>query len=68
MDGNWKLVGKKVARNKGCDENMWELYNLSEDRTELNNLAEKMPEKVRDMSVQWLKWAKKNNVYPKPGK
>lgn len=67
MDGNWKLVGEKVAGNQGPDESKWELYNLAEDRTELNNLASQMPEKVKQMSAQWMKWAKEKNVYPKPG-
>lgn len=67
MDGNWKLVGKRVAGNEGHDKNKWELYNLLEDRTELNNLANKMPERVQKMSDQWMKWAKEENVYPKPG-
>lgn len=67
MDGDWKLVGKRVAGKNGTDVNKWELYNLKEDRTELNNLAEQMPEKVKQMSAQWMKWAKESNVYPKPG-
>lgn len=66
MDGDWKLVGKRVAGSKGPDESKWELYNLAADRTELNNLADQMPEKVKEMSVKWMKWAKEANVYPKP--
>jgi arylsulfatase A-like enzyme len=67
MDGDWKLVGKRVAGNKGTDVKKWELYNLKEDRTELNNMAKQMPEKVKEMSAQWMKWAEESNVYPKPG-
>ena len=66
-DGDWKLVGKRVAGIQGLEESKWELYNLAEDRTELNNLASQMPEKVKQMSAQWMKWAKEKNVYPKPG-
>lgn len=68
IDGDWKLVGKRLAGNKGLDERKWELYNLAEDRTELNNLADQMPEKVKELSAKWMKWAKEANVYPKPGR
>ncbi len=64
--GDWKLVGTRVSVPDGPDDAKWELYNLREDRTEMNNLAEKYPQIVRDMSEQWKKWAQKANVYPKP--
>jgi len=67
VDGNWKLVGIRVAGKYGPIESKWELYNLAEDRTELNNLADQMPEKVTKMAAKWMEWAKKENVYPKPG-
>ena len=38
-DGDWKLVASG-------ETGPWELYNLIEDRSEMNNLAEKHPEKV----------------------
>lgn len=47
--GPWKLVSAKLGR--------WELYNLDEDRTELNDLAAKYPERVEAMSKQWFKIA-----------
>ena len=46
--GDWKLVRFGKAR--------WELYDLEKDRTELNNLAKKHPEKVQHMAVLWEKW------------
>ncbi len=33
----------------------WELYDLSKDRAEQNNLAEKMPDKVKELSALWQK-------------
>jgi arylsulfatase len=42
---NWKLVCHKGAR--------WELYNLSEDPTELNDLASAHPDRVKAMSDRW---------------
>ncbi len=46
--GDWKLVSDS---NKA-----WELYNLSKDRTEQDNLAEQMPERVQEMSNRWEKF------------
>ena len=48
--GPWKLVSAKLGK--------WELYNLDEDRTELNDLAEKHPERVAEMSAEWFRVAK----------
>ncbi|MCH2206646.1 MAG: arylsulfatase [Lentisphaerales bacterium] len=45
---NWKLVSFK----KGD----WELYNLSNDRTETKNLAQEMPEKVQEMKKLYEGW------------
>ncbi len=44
-DGDWKLVSFKSEP--------WELYNISKDRTELNNLASKYPKRVKLMSDIW---------------
>jgi len=66
-DGDWKLVGRGVAPADGVKPDRWQLYNVKEDRTELNNLAKDMPEKVAELSKQWSGWAKSASVYPKPG-
>ncbi len=44
--GDWKLV---AAGRKGP----WELYNLRNDRCESNNLADKFPEKVKELAARW---------------
>jgi arylsulfatase len=36
----------------------WELYDLEADRTELNNLADKMPEKVAQLAKRHQAWLK----------
>ena len=64
-DGEWKLVGKNVSPPGGLKAHKWELYNLSADGTELNNLSAKDPERVSSMSKQWEEWAKRAHVYPK---
>ena len=46
--GDWKLV--KLGKSP------WELYNLKTDRTELNNLADKHPDRVEKMTQLWQDW------------
>ncbi|MBX2850399.1 MAG: arylsulfatase [Phycisphaeraceae bacterium] len=40
----------------------WELYDLSTDRTELNNLAAEQPELVKSMGDSWHHWAEHVNL------
>jgi len=54
-----------VAPAEGLQPERWQLYNLAQDRTELNNLAGQMPDKVARYSTQWSEWAKSASVYPK---
>jgi len=65
IDGDWKLVGANVATPAGIQEKRWELYNLANDRTELNNLAKSHPEKRQQLARQWSEWANRVGVYPK---
>jgi len=65
-DSDWKLVGKNVTPTGGLKPKKWELYHISEDGTELNNLAPSQPERVKSMSDAWGNWAKRAQVYPKP--
>jgi arylsulfatase A-like enzyme len=55
--GDWKLVARG-------EKGPWELYNLVDDRTEMYNLADKMPDKVKELNDAWLAWAKRCNVLP----
>jgi arylsulfatase len=57
--GDLKLVARK---GQG-----WELYDMAADRTETKNLATKKPVKVEELSALWDEWAKRANVFPKPG-
>ena len=68
IDEAWKLVGKGVATQHGPDIEKWELYNLKEDRTELNNLAQKENQRLKEMADTWHAWALEDKVYPKPNK
>lgn len=49
--GDWKLVAE---RSKD-----WELYDLSKDRCETNDLAAKMPETVEALASDYDAWAKR---------
>ncbi len=42
----------------------WELYNIAEDYSENNDLAAKMPDKLRQMQELFLVEAAKYNVFP----
>jgi len=56
---NWKLVAKGR-------QGKWELYDLSKDRTELEDLADSNPEKVKQMAALWEAYAIRANVIPWP--
>jgi arylsulfatase A-like enzyme len=47
--GDWKLV-----RERGQER--WELYDLAADVGESKDLAEKRPEKVKELEAAWQKW------------
>jgi arylsulfatase A-like enzyme len=56
--GEWKLVSKHPGG--------WELYNITTDRTEMNDLAAQQPERVKEMAAQWDTWAKRVGVMSWP--
>lgn len=55
-DGEWKLVLRHPER--------WELYNMHEDRTELNDLASKDTDRAQRMAAMWNEWADECGVLP----
>lgn len=55
--GTWKLVAKGPR-------GPWELYDLGKDRTELDNLAAKQPERVAKLQAAWETWARQADVLP----
>ena len=58
-DGKWKLVAKGAT-------GPWELYDIKADRTELNNLAEKQPKRLKRMAARWESWAVASLAKPWP--
>jgi arylsulfatase len=53
-DGDWKLVREY--------KKPWELYNIAEDRTELNDLSTAESERRDRMVAAWEAWATKTEV------
>ena len=50
--------------NGGLIEDKWELYDVENDFSECHDLAEKHPEKVRELVEMWWAEAGKYNVLP----
>ncbi len=58
--GKWKLVSKRSRPEQG----RWELYDLESDRSELEDLAAAMPERVAELAHLWQQWADRVGVVP----
>ena len=58
--GKWKLVAK--GRN-----GPWELYDMEADRTELDDLAARLPDKAKQLADLWEAYATRTGVKPWPG-
>jgi arylsulfatase len=44
----------------------WQLYDIQEDRTEMQDLAGRKPKTVEALSKKWDAWALANQVTPLP--
>ncbi|CAA0100720.1 Arylsulfatase [BD1-7 clade bacterium] len=64
QDG-WKAATIHPPFGKGdFDNDVWELYNVAEDRSETLNLANRYPEKLEELKKAWFEEAEKNLVLP----
>lgn len=61
-DGRWKIVSAR--RRNG--PSTWELYDMEHDRTELEDLSDKLPDKTQEMVAKWEAWADRVGVQPWP--
>lgn len=59
-DGKWKIVALS-------ETGPWELYDISVDRGEVNDLASRHPEIVRELAAKWDAWAARARVLPLGG-
>ena len=57
--GRWKLVSRYPDG--------WELYDMTADRVERNDVAPRHPDVVRKLAAEWEAWAKRANVDRWPG-
>ncbi|NQZ76384.1 MAG: sulfatase-like hydrolase/transferase [Ekhidna sp.] len=57
--GDWKLVSPYKVKGKKKIVNKWELYNLTEDPTEQNDLSNRFPNRVDEMSLAYENWRQK---------
>ncbi len=62
-DGDWKLVTLNDR-----DSSAWELYDLSEDRSETENVIAQHPDVVQKLTAKWRNWSEDANVLPFPEK
>ncbi len=60
--GDWKLVSMPGTGAEAPGK--LELYNLANDPTELNDLANSNPQKKQELWDMWLNWAEEKDVYP----
>jgi arylsulfatase len=56
----WQFTGAV----QGFDEDVWELYDTNTDWTQARDLAQAMPDKLRELQRLWLIEAVKYNVLP----
>jgi len=47
IKGDWKIV------REGAEKGTWHLYNLTREKTELTDHAERMPDKVKELAALW---------------
>ena len=59
--GDWKIVAKGPA-------GAWELYDLAADRSELHNLADQHPDRLRALAALWDEHARRTRILPWPWK
>jgi arylsulfatase len=62
--GDWKIIWSKRMPT----EIRWELYNIAEDRCEMNDLASWYPDRVQEMTKEWTAWARRVGVIWEPKK
>jgi arylsulfatase A-like enzyme len=54
-EGDTKVVWDKLTKQ-------WELFDLSTDRTEINDLADKQPERLKQLTTAWYEWARRTGA------
>ena len=62
----WKVVSTHptISGWSNFNDDEWELYNTAVDRSEVHNLADKHPDKVRELVNLWFAEAGANGAFP----
>ena len=58
------LYGDGRRASAPFDEDVWELYHVAEDPSEVHDLAADQPEKVAELVALWWEEARRNDVLP----
>ncbi len=76
-DGRWKIVAPgpyypprspMLSGERGdVGYTDWKLFDMENDRTELNNLAQEQPGIVERLADEWQRWAERADVLPLGG-
>jgi arylsulfatase len=67
LRSSWDRIGGPGMSDKELlDGNLhpWELYNLNDDYSQAHNLADKDPQKLKEMEALFDEEARKTNIYP----
>jgi arylsulfatase len=59
----WKAIAIHEV-GTSFDEDVWELYNVSEDYAESKNIAEENPDKLKELQELFMSEAEKYNILP----
>jgi len=59
----WRAVTQHID-GQPFEDDVWELYNVSEDYSECNNLADENPEKLEELKADFMKEVEAYNVLP----
>ncbi len=63
----WKAstLHAPMPSNQGnFDKDVWQLFNVEDDRSEMHDLAAQHPDKLKQLQDLWTTEAEKNNVFP----
>lgn len=59
----WKAISS-LKPNQQINNTTWELYNLKEDFSATTDLAQRYPEKTKELATSWWQAAERYNVLP----
>ena len=62
--GRWKLVAQHAMLPNGTKTDKWELYDIENDRSELNNLVKTHPERFEQMRKLFESEARRCRMFP----